>query len=231
MFKVGIVGADGRKWTKEQEERLKRIVELVLINAEKGFILVPKGENTWDSKPIYPLLQKKPIEITVVSGHCPIGKEMPYCCTCDKWLTLDNWTQVDAHERVGHEVIKVHKQGGVDTIVEIIATQLGLKKEIHPAEVHQWEDKKIWEAVSTRVTEDTYRKLKERVTLSKILKGFRSRNIQIARVCDVLYCIVPYIKGAFCRHCDTFNHPNNGGCWTLKRTTKLGKPTHLIVIK
>jgi len=73
------------------------------------------------------------------------------------------------------------------------------------------------------------------------LKGYKSRNIEIAKACDVLYCIVPerltsnkhifLNRDLTCIHCNIHGHPTNGGCWTMKYVNKLGKEIHLIVIK
>ena len=83
----------------------------------------------------------------------------------------------------------------------------------------------------------------------KILKGYRSRNIQIAKVCDVLYDIEPAHS---CRHCGGKGFVNydadefsskikicrfcegdgaySGGTWTLKYAKLLGKEVHKIVL-
>lgn len=121
-------------------------------------------------------------------------------------------------------------KGGVDIWAEEIADKLGIKKEIYPAEVNQWEDSE----------EQTRTEWGAKDLIQK--KGFRSRNIQIAEACDILYCIVPKksheaefqgVYGSypdFCRHCEVYGHPTNGGCWTMKYAKKLGKEVHLVVI-
>ena len=255
MLKVGMVGADGRKWTEKQEKRVRNIIELILTNAEKGFILVPKGENLWDNKPIYPSLQEKPIDLTVVSGGCPVGKKMPYCCTCDKWLTLNDWTQVDAHERAGHEVIEAYDNGGVDTILEIVATQLGLKKEIYPANCtsisHKTENR-------YNTYEECREKSKEYSWTHFWESHFKPRNIQIARAIPlppkgVLYDIErkgscrwckgegksPHVNPELERHGITVRPPcskcegtgaYSGGYFTFKEARKLRKEVYQIVI-
>jgi len=83
------------------------------------------------------------------------------------------------------------------------------------------------------------------------LKGFRSRNIQIAEACDILYDIEPSGK---CRHCGGIGHiasfifknsqvyqkpckycegdgAYSGGTWTLKHARKLGKEVHKVIIE
>ena len=116
-------------------------------------------------------------------------------------------------------------KGGVDIWSEIIASEIGIKKEIFPPEIEQWNDKKSFCEVC-----DGY------VTY----KGYKSRNIQITKACDVLYCITPWCclgtiveddKWAYCKHCETTGHVSSGGCWTMKYAKKLGKETHLIVIQ
>jgi len=130
-------------------------------------------------------------------------------------------------------------KGGVNIWAEEIADELGIKKEIYPAEVNVWNDIIEWD----RITE-------KEPLIQVRRKGFRSRNIQIAEACDVLYCIVPKIlpkfkyrltfadvqrerlqENSYCKHCNTFGHPTNGGCWTMKYAKKLGKETHLVVIE
>lgn len=116
---------------------------------------------------------------------------------------------------------------GVDIRAEEIADELGIKKEIYPAEVNQWEDRTIYGNLYP--------------TEMQRQKGYKSRNIQIAEACDVLYCIVPNVmigfnaipfnKECYCRHCKVWKHPTNGGCWTMKYAKKLGKETHLVVIE
>lgn len=211
MFKVGIVGADGRKWHPEQIPKLRSAIYDILYGLPIEVLDNRVGGN-YEIAKLW--TEGRQDELIVVSGHCPIGKERPYCVGCNDWIE-EKFAPSHACGNPNHEVVWVYDEGGVDTIVETIATQLGLKKEIHPAEVYQWNDKIVPAQDGGMIT----------------YKGYRSRNIQIAVVCYVLYCIVPFIKGAFCRHCSTFDHPNNGGCWTLKRTARLGKPTHLIVIK
>ena len=130
-------------------------------------------------------------------------------------------------------------KGGVDIWAEEIADEIGIKKEIYPAEVNQWNDK-----IEHKKTNNIW--------VSYKLKGFRSRNIQIAEACDVLCCIVPWVniealdnihedepppfpitlsKNQYCIHCKQIGHPTNGGCWTMKYAKKLGKETHLVVIE
>lgn len=111
--------------------------------------------------------------------------------------------------------------GGVDIWAEEIADKLEIKKEIYPAEVNQFEDR------FTTEMENPYLPAKK-------LMGYKSRNIKIAETCDILYCIVPSISRIFngiCYHCKKDGHPNNGGCWTMKYTKKLGKETYLVVIQ
>lgn len=59
--------------------------------------------------------------------------------------------------------------------------------------------------------------------------GFKERNIIIAKSCDKLYCITTNSKTEKCYHCQE-NHDRTGGCWTMKYTKGLGKPTELIII-
>lgn len=92
---------------------------------------------------------------------------------------------------------------GVDSIAEEVAKGLGLGTETFKPEVERWEDdgEKI---------------------------GYRTRNIQIAERCDILYCLPCNFKGKPCKHCGTDLHQNSGACWTMKRAKDIKKQTFLI---
>jgi len=136
-------------------------------------------------------------------------------------------------------------KGGVDIWAEEIADELGIKKEIYPAEVHQWDDKIVKPSfVPSHFPEYVRRSVRER------MKGYRSRNIEIAKACDVLYDIEP--KGS-CRHCGGIGRMQtptsvystffdschwckgtgiySGGTWTMRYAEKLGKEVHQVVIE
>jgi hypothetical protein len=120
-------------------------------------------------------------------------------------------------------------KGGVDIWAEEIAKELGCYNPdyIFTPEVNQWEDSH-WMWNPDRPPETSI--------------GYKSRNIKIAKACDILYCIVPYKWDDFtkqppydsttwCKHCKVWKHPSNGGCWTMQYAKKLGKETHLVVIE
>lgn len=139
-------------------------------------------------------------------------------------------------------------KGGVDIWAEEIADNLGVAKEIYSAEVNQWEDKKL-NTIKVPKNHDPFDIYDvDHVTIIK--KGYKSRNIQMAEACDILYCIVPHTvppkgfditnidsftmkdaRSFHCIHCKNLGHPTNGGCWTLKKAKSLGKETHLVVIE
>jgi len=98
-------------------------------------------------------------------------------------------------------------KGGIDIYAEMVADELGLEKEIYYPEVNQWEDKTLY-TISILPYEPV-----------KILKGYKSRNIQIAESCDVLYCIDP--KGRV----------GGGGFWTYSKAKVLGKSVYHVVIE
>ena len=120
---------------------------------------------------------------------------------------------------------------GIDVICEEIADINHIEQEICPAEANQWEDRTIYGNLYP--------------TEMQKQKGYKSRNIQIAEACDVLYCIVPKIDTwhgmkdvysephNYCKHCNMDGHPSNGACWTLKYCRKHfpEKETHLIIIE
>jgi len=132
---------------------------------------------------------------------------------------------------------------GVDIWAEEIAKQLGVKTEIYPAEVHQWEDKyEEWFEYDTRHNFGN-------VLVGKKLKGYRSRDIDMAKAGNIGYTIEP---AGSCRHCggkgwiDTTAEaqPKNisncpkckgtgaysGGTFTINQMKKMGKEVHQIVI-
>jgi hypothetical protein len=109
-------------------------------------------------------------------------------------------------------------KGGIDIWAETFADENLVTKKIFSAEVNQWEDKVVF------LNPSGFQTIKDK------RKGYKSRNIQIAEACDVLYCLVPLDKEEYCVHCNKENHPTNGGCWTLRHAAKLGKETHLVVI-
>jgi len=163
-------------------------------------------------------------------------------------------------------------KGGVDVWAENIAKELGIKTEIYAPEVNQWNDKwvsreeltiPVWHlsrphkcpkcGYVSDVT-NVCRKCNELMWVK--LYGYRSRNIQIAEACDVLYDIEPahscrYCKGTgidpksydehiftgFChviaKNCKFCKGDGaySGGTWTLKYTRKLGKEVHKVIIK
>ena len=72
--------------------------------------------------------------------------------------------------------------------------------------------------------------------------GYKPRNLQIATTSDAVVCIAVRVLPesytgmrfpAGCYHCGTppDHHIKGGGCWTLKQAAKLGKPTHLEIIR
>ena len=112
-------------------------------------------------------------------------------------------------------------RGGVDIWAEEVADELGIKKEIYPAPANQWDDK-------IEITHHNF----DNASLTEVrqtLKGFKSRNIQIAEASDVLYCLSPKANSV-CIHCKTTGHLKNGGCWTLRYAEKLGKKVVRLVI-
>lgn len=70
-------------------------------------------------------------------------------------------------------------------------------------------------------------------------RGYKVRNIQIAKDSDRLICIVvrelpPTYTGMrfdYCYHCHTDQHVKSGGCWTLKYAEReFGKPAFWFVV-
>lgn len=221
--KIAIVGPDGSKWTKGQEEKAKFWI--------KEFLSGMQLDDT----------HTFPLDLVIVSGHCPVGDEGWYCIDCNEWSNI-------SCRRIGHRQLKIHKDGGVDIWAEIIATELGIKKEIYPAFCILNETR----GHSIESCRDFYRTYPDYKYHSKHfwLYHFKPRNIKVATVSDVLYDIEP--KGS-CRHCKGIGFIGrlipkflrepikkckyckgtgvySGGTWTLRYAEKLGKEVHQIVI-
>lgn len=219
-YKIAIVGADETKWTEEQKQFAKSTIELILYNAKEKTLLsngdmqvvdfgkkVGKSLNVGTWRDIPDIIRDKTEvlwkeqDITLVSGHCP--------------------------------------KGGVDIWAEEIADIIGIKKLIFEPEINRWEDKTVVGINLINLRNEVFSEQETE------LMGYKSRNKLIAKTCDILYCIVPEsnkyktyyyhdLSGNYleeCRHCKLQGHPTNGGCWTMKYAKKLGKETHLIIIK
>jgi len=98
--------------------------------------------------------------------------------------------------------------GGIDTIAEDVAGEIGLEALIFPPKNLQW---------ST---------------------GYKPRNLEIAKASDVVFCITVKtlpdgykgMRFPLCYHCGTTDHIKSGACWTVKQAKALGKPGHVIVL-
>jgi len=145
---------------------------------------------------------------------------------------LEHLHEIKATFIDGFTLVSGHcPKGGMDIWAEEIADELGITKEIYRPEINQWNDKGLTYGIN------------DDCTPLEVAKGYKSRNIQIAKACDVLYCIVPkkpdydpeyaaYCSQSHCNHCNQWGHPTNGGCWTKRYAKeKLGKETHLVVIE
>jgi len=97
---------------------------------------------------------------------------------------------------------------GIDEWAEIVADVLGIKKDIRYAPAGQWNDK-------LDVIYET-----DRGNLEENLKGYRTRNTEIAEMCDILYCIDPKWRGE-----------KTGGQWTMRYAQKARKEVHLVQIE
>jgi len=90
---------------------------------------------------------------------------------------------------------------GVDTCAEEVAEGLGIKTRIFDPDIQKWDPPNG--------------------------DGYKARNIQIAKFCDVIYCLPIAFRETKCYHCN-LDHEVSGGCWTLKWAKEDGKETHLI---
>jgi len=249
VYRIGIVGADGlnKAWTPERKIEARSVIRAIL-SGQCSLPYLKEGDKRiqlelveWKKKEDIEWNERFPeangwrSNAILVSGHCPVGKLQHYCCTCDRFVETDIERETIHKD---HIVIEVYDRGGADTFAEIIATKLGIKKEIYPAEVNQWEDL-IYDIQPYETYESVPKSTK---TVRK--KGYKSRNIQIVIASDILYDIEP--KGS-CKHCGgrgwqaqyvelqcnyckgTGNY--SGGYWTLKEHLKQGKEGYQIVIE
>jgi len=270
-FVIGIVGCDGRSIkTKEQEEKIKSVIESILLATKNGkeiitSVLEFKGNEVWDAC-------LKPIEyesLVVVSGGCPVGTKHFYCTDCDAWI-LPSALEVHNSIYPNHKGLEVYNQGGVDTFAEIIATKLGIPADIKRPEVHQWESAwqcrvcgiiNVNESHSKAFMLDNHCRIVHNGKDTLIeLKGYKSRNIDIIEVSDVLYDIetvgncrhcgggteIPnekYAEGLLRKNLETILHSvkkckwckgtgtYSGGTWTYREALKRGKEAYQVVIE
>jgi len=238
-----IVGSDGRKFNKEQEKTAKEVIKETMLFAQRNKKLIPpvdiNAKGRQQRAKILQQIIKIPVtvDITVVSGHCPVGEERWYCVDCEKWLDTSKG-ETFLHSQ-GHRMVKVHKNGGIDTWAEIIAKKVGIPTKIIKPEVHQWLDKQPKQAT---------------IPVSVSQKGYRSRNIDMAKIGTIGYDIE--VAGN-CRHCggkgrkELYEFPKtksgisgiydckyckgtgaySGGTFTINEMKKLGKEVHKIVIE
>jgi hypothetical protein len=75
---------------------------------------------------------------------------------------------------------KLKFNGGVDEWSETVADLLGVPKEIKYPEINSFEDVKVVKSFGDG-----------NISIGERRKGYKTRNIEIAEVCTVLYCIDP----------------------------------------
>ena len=140
-------------------------------------------------------------------------------------LVFYQW--LDTADMYGGETILISggcHRGGVDIWAEEVADNLGINKMVFPAEIYQWGDGSECLCCGEIIPFTSEEKITEHTKArggtwnnTKRLKGYRSRNIQIAEACDILYNFEP--EGV-----------RSGGRWTLGHANMLGKPVHQIFI-
>lgn len=231
---VVIIGSDGRKFNEEQENKTKLLIEKILFWAKRGYIIHPPFyfvNNRWEFTR-QQMHFTHVMKITVVSGHCPVGKEMWYCVDCGKWM--EEYDFIMPGET--HRGVKVFDKGGVDTWAEIIATKLGIPTDIHPATRHDWKDgracDKCHSVLELIVNGDDHFKCPRCNKLDPIIqnegKGYRSRNIDMAKIGTIGYTIE--VAGS-CRHCGgTGSVPDMGSSYK-GYTEKFRTSRHGVSIK
>ncbi len=259
-MKVIIVGASLPAWKEEQIPRVNEVIYTILWNAQSGALVVPRIAYL-DNKSYIATTFVRDIRgiINVVSGHCPVGRKRWYNITKDRWSSIQG--EMESPLVMGSTTyIRVYDQGGVNTWAEIIATRLGIKKEIYLAPAKQWNDKYVHEDGHTHMGETV-------VDYEVKLKGYRSRNIQIAEsglkelvgrpMLSVKledsqkYALYDLEPAKSCKHCGGlgFNFIQDresdqtkkckfcegdgaysGGTWTYKWARKLGREVHKVIL-
>jgi len=138
-------------------------------------------------------------------------------------ISCDEWRDVDDVD--DHLTVEAYDQGGIDTLAKIVATELWMKFiEISP-EVNQWND------------------------APNCAKGFKSRNLEMVKMADILYCISPKCYNCdewgrtgtdydadnmewsiICTKCKGTKSVWNGGMWTSFEAERQGKKVVRIVV-
>lgn len=119
--------------------------------------------------------------------------------------------------------------GGIDVWAEIVADFIGLEKDIKYAETFDWQDKtvNIQHSHGPGDPDSWLEKVKR--------KGFKTRNIEIAYDCEVLFCIEPKVPQGTYKAMWSEEHGcfyrRSGGMWTLEYAEKLGREVHVVVIE
>ena len=134
-------------------------------------------------------MEDYPMYVTLVSGGCGYLGE-------DKQSYLD---------------------GGVDIWAEIVADIFLIPKDIKYAETSSWEDRLVYEDIKTERNDE--KSCQSWEATGRMKKGYKTRNIEVAKDCDVLYCFDPAWREW------------SGGRWTYVQAGRLGKEVHLELIE
>lgn len=216
MIKVFIGGSQGSKWTIRREVRSIITDLLQSLVYDKALILPPFEIHSGliMDPKIRPIEYDK---LIVLSGHCPVGIERYYCIECNKFITNRPHNHLEWTRP--SPLVKTYDQGGVDSLVEIECHKLGIEVELHPAPAKQWHD-------------------------NFNLKGYRSRNLDMANAANFGYaldakgsckwCRGTGIKGRHealvnCPYCHTTG-ARSGALFVVDKMKSLGKQAWQIVI-
>jgi len=62
-------------------------------------------------------------------------------------------------------------------------------------------------------------------------ESYKTRNIEIAKASDEIYCFTIPVRNSKCYHHKPIeDHEKTAGCWTLNRAKELNKTTVLVVV-
>ena len=168
-MKIAIVGAEENKWKKEQKEKAIQLIDALLNFAVDGKLFL------------------SPFHFTKTNTG--------YAVEGDTKKIDNNIILISGHS----------PKGGVDIWAENIAEELGIKTEIYAPEVNQWED------IIRKIPFNKNEVEEHKINTTELefngyyyyqiyrQRGYKSRNIQIAEACDILYDIEPAHSCKYCK--------------------------------
>ena len=261
-LRIFIGGSQLDRWnTEEQIKKAKDLIQFIQIAAMEGELIIPPvifDDSTCriNAEHIKKIQVK---EVTILSGHCPVGEEQWYCVECNKFITnepknhIEPFLDLKPHVSSAHEdpLVKVYDKGGVDSWSEIEARRLGIPVELYPAGYKGWKNAVKCKSCGKEYEYPVdYKKVCVCNATFRFLKGYRFRNEEMVEVADIGYAIE---AAGSCWHCDgkgikkeemtTYlrnldetcpfckgTGARSGATFVINEMKKLGKEGYIIVI-